>query len=184
MNAKSVPVTRSMVVSPAGELVTGGVKCYWCGGVGYTQRACPLFSTCRVSVPKEHGKASNVQQQKKAGVQVPKSVQPLNENLCVNEKGTNPWVVVVIKEWRLPSMLDSRSFLRRDIFERMKLVSLIQWSLCKIDTLWQVASHVSWLKQLSVQSRLIPFLGSLNSWSLTSVLHHVYWEITLCHSPR
>lgn len=51
----------------------------------------------------------------------------MNIKSSVKKEVTSPWVVVVIKEWRLPTVLDfgsSRSFMRRDVFERMKQLGL------------------------------------------------------------
>jgi hypothetical protein len=45
----------------------------------------------------------------------------------VNEN-VNPWLVLNIKQWLLPALLDSgssRCFLRKEVFEKMKQLNLV-----------------------------------------------------------
>jgi hypothetical protein len=44
------------------------------------------------------------------------------------KENVNPWLVLNIKQWCLPALLDSgssRSFLRKDVFEKMKQLNLV-----------------------------------------------------------
>jgi hypothetical protein len=151
-----------MAVGEARRSVSRAVICWRCYGRGHFRKDCP---SPNASVARNQGKKGRRSAMKElAVVRAPESEQPRCGISPVRVAGFNPWVMLSIRNYCLPAILDSGSsfsFVRRDVFQQIQSLGLP----CLVEvvnhTCHMASGQSSVIKEaVSLQIKLHSFLGS------------------------